>query len=256
MLYNVMNKIKEKAGAFLNLLKSSKNAVVFTGAGISTESGIPDYRSPGIGLWENMDQTVVSLNGFLDHPDRYYNFALKLHSVRSSAKPNYAHFMLSQFESEGLINGIITQNVDGLHYEAGSVNVYELHGSLRQVICLDCGLVQPINGVMERVGRGENPPLCENCNGVLKPNAVFFGENLPSIPWEKALQLTNSSDLFISIGSSLRVSPANTLPNVVIRNKARLIIINLMNTPYDSKASLVIRQKIAEFAKIVLDLHS
>jgi NAD-dependent deacetylase len=86
--------------------------------------------------------------------------------------------MLSQFESERLIDGIITQNVDGLHYEAGSVNVYELHGSLRQVICLDCSLIQPMNGVMERVGRGENPPLCENCNGVLKPNAVFFGEKL------------------------------------------------------------------------------
>ena len=106
---------------------------------------------------------------------------------------------------------------------------------------------------MEKVKNGENPPTCKECGGILKPNAVFFGESLPRIPWEKSVELVENADLFISIGSSLHVSPANTLPNIAIKNKAILIIINLMETPYDRDANLVVRHKIAEFSKIVLD---
>lgn len=248
-----MGKLKEQALQFINLLKSSKSCVAFTGAGISTESGIPDYRSPGTGLWEKMDQSIVSLSGFLDNPSRYYSYALKLHPMRSSAKPNSAHYMLAELEKKGLIKGVITQNVDGLHYDSGSKNVHELHGSLRQVVCLNCNLLQSAKGIMEKVKNGENPPTCKECGGILKPNAVFFGESLPRIPWEKSVELVENADLFISIGSSLQVSPANTLPNIAIKNKAILIIINLMETPYDRDANLVVRHKIAEFSKIVLD---
>ena len=251
-----MSKIEKKAENLLNLLKTSRNTVVFTGAGISTDSGIPDYRSPGTGLWEKMDQAVVSLNGFLEDPSKYYDYALNLYPIRSAAKPNHAHFMLSQFENEGLINGIITQNVDGLHHKAGSVNVYELHGSLREAVCLNCNELQPMGLVMEKVACGENPPLCESCNGILKPNAVFFGEALPAVAWSNAVRLASESDVFVSIGSSLQVSPANTLPRLAIRNKARLVVLNLMETPYDSQSHLVVRKRVAEFAKIVLDMHS
>lgn len=247
--------MKREALDFLDLLQSSKNAVVFTGAGISTESGIPDYRSPGSGLWEKMDQSVVSLNGFLDDPSRYYSYALKLHPARSSAEANYAHKMLAEFERKGLLRGVITQNVDGLHHKAGSVNVHELHGSLRQAVCINCNLMQSMESVMERVIKGENPPICGECNGVLKPNAVFFGESLPNVPWEESVNLVDNADLFVSIGSSLQVSPANTLPNIAIKNHAKFIIMNIMETPYDQKASMVIRYKIAEFSKIVLDLY-
>lgn len=249
-----MDKLKKVAYKFLDLLENSEKTVAFTGAGISTESGIPDYRSPETGLWKKMDQSVVSLDGFLNDPSRYYSYALKLHPIRSSAKPNPAHHMLAKFEQKGLLTGVITQNVDGLHYDAGSINVHELHGSLRQLVCLECNSLQTAKGIMEKIKQGENPPQCSKCGGILKPNAVFFGEPLPSVPWGKSVELVKNADLFISIGSSLQVSPANTLPRLAIKNKSNLIIINLMDTPYDHEADLVIRHKIAEFSEIILDI--
>jgi NAD-dependent deacetylase len=241
-----------KAREFIKLVLSSSNAVALTGAGISTESGIPDYRSPGTGLWERMDQSVVSLEGFLSDPTRYYSYALELYPIRRSAKPNPAHYLLAELEKSELLRGIITQNVDGLHQDAGSSNVYELHGTLRQAVCLGCGLISLMDKVMERVISGENPPLCRECGGVLKPNAVFFGEVLPRVPWERALELTRQSDLFLVIGSSLQVSPANILPDITLRAGAKLVIINLTPTPYNLDAALVIQHRVGEFASLAL----
>lgn len=245
--------IQNSAKEFLNLIKLSKSAVVLTGAGISTESGIPDYRSPGTGLWENMDMSTVSINGFLKDPSCYYSYALNLYPMRNTAKPNAGHLLLARLEEKGFIKGVITQNVDGLHYKAGSVNVHEVHGSLRQVVCMDCCLLFPMEGTMERVKGGENPPLCEECGGVLKPNAVFFGENLPKIPWEESCKLVKDTDLLITLGSSLQVSPANILPDIALRNRARLIIVNLTSTPYDFDADLVVRRKIAILAGTIIE---
>lgn len=247
-----MNKLHDKAKEFVSLILSSSHAVVLTGAGISTESGIPDYRSPGTGLWGKMDQSVVSLDGFLRDPTRYYSYALELYPVRQSAKPNPAHYLLAEFEKRELLKGIITQNVDGLHQDAGSGNVHELHGSLRQAVCLDCSLLYPMDSVMKRVISGENPPLCKECSGVLKPNAVFFGEMLPHVPWERSLELTRKTDLFLVLGSSLQVSPANILPDVALRAGTKLVIINLTPTPYDRDAVLIIRDKIGDFASLAL----
>ena len=234
-----------------NLIKGSKNIVALTGAGISTESGIPDYRTPGKGLWEKMDMSVVSFDGFLDDPTRYYNYSKELYKIRSSAKPNEAHFLLAKMEKNGLLNGIVTQNVDGLHILAGSEVVHELHGSLNLVVCLECSALSPMKIAMKKVSEGQNPPLCEDCGGVLKPNAVFFGEALPRIPWEESVELVKKCDLLLSIGSSLQVSPANVLPDLALKNGARLIIWSLMPTPYDNDAELVIREKIAEFSGIL-----
>jgi len=247
-----LNNLDDKAKDFINLILSSTNAVALTGAGISTESGIPDYRSPGTGLWGKMDQSVVSLDGFLRDPTRYYSYALELYPVRRSAKPNRAHYLLSEFEKKELLKGIITQNVDGLHQDAGSGNVHELHGSLRQAVCLDCSLLYPMDSVMKRVISGENPPLCKECSGVLKPNAVFFGEMLPNVPWERSLELTRKTDLFLVLGSSLQVSPANVLPDVALRAGTKLVIINLTPTPYDRDAVLIIRDKVGDFASLAL----
>ena len=234
-----------------NLIKGSKNIVALTGAGISTESGIPDYRTPGKGLWEKIDMSVVSLNGFLEDPTRYYNYSKELYKIRSSAKPNEAHTLLAKMEDNGFLSGIITQNVDGLHILAGSKVVHELHGSLTLVVCLECSALSPMKNAMKKVLEGQNPPLCVDCGGILKPNAVFFGEALPRIPWEESVELVKKCDLLLTIGSSLQVSPANVLPDIALKNGAKLIVINLMPTPYDSDAYLVIREKIAEFSGIL-----
>lgn len=249
-----MGNIKKQAGRFVDLVLSSSSAAALTGAGISTESGIPDYRSPGTGLWEKMDMSVVSLDGFTREPRRYYDYSLELYPVRSKAKPNPAHFMLAELERRGVIRGVATQNVDGLHQDAGSERVHELHGSLRQAVCMDCSDLQSMDEAMQRVIEGENPPLCRRCGGVLKPNAVFFGEMLPHVPWESALELSRAADLFITIGSSLQVSPANNLPHIALQAGAKLVILNLASTPFDSDAELVVRQKIGEFSAEVMNL--
>lgn len=249
-----MDDLRETADAFVRLVMSSGVSAALTGAGISTESGIPDYRSPGTGLWEKMDQSVVSLEGFRRAPHRYYDYALELYPLRRSAKPNPAHKMLAELERRGMLRGVITQNVDGLHQDAGSEEVHELHGSLRQAVCLECSMLHSMDEVMERVVSEENPPLCTSCGGVLKPNAVFFGELLPRVPWQKSLMLAQEADLFITIGSSLQVSPANTLPDIALRRGAKLVILNLMPTPFDEDASLVVRQKTGEFSSAILDI--
>ncbi len=249
-----MNDLINAAKTFADMILSSENAVALTGAGISTESGIPDYRSPGTGLWEKMDQSVVSLEGFKRNPSKYYEYAIGLHPIRQAARPNPAHTLLAGLEQRGILKGVITQNVDGLHQDAGSGEVHELHGSLRQVVCLSCSSLHSMDEAMERVVSGENPPLCPGCGGVLKPNAVFFGEMLPTIPWQKSLELSRKADLFIAIGSSLQVSPANTLPDVALQAGARLVILNLMPTPFDTDATLVIQEKIGEFASAVTSI--
>jgi NAD-dependent deacetylase len=144
--------------------------------------------------------------------------------------------------------------VDGLHQDAGSEEVHELHGSLRQAVCLGCSVLEPMEGVMERVISGESPPLCRDCGGVLKPNAVFFGELLPHVPWQKSLELARDADLFIAIGSSLQVSPANTLPDIALHSGAKLVILNLTSTPFDADAELIVRQKTGEFSSAVLGI--
>lgn len=247
-----MSDLYKEVSSFVSLVKQSKFLVVLTGAGISTESGIPDYRSPGTGLWNKIDQSVVSLEGFLKNPEKYYTYALELHPIRRAAKPNTAHYMLVEFEKKGFLKGIITQNVDGLHYEAGSENVKDLHGSLTQVVCLSCNLLSPMEDSMQRFLDGEKVPLCSECGGVLKPNAVFFGEYLPRVPWQQSLELSEQADLFIAIGSSLQVAPASVLPDLALKNGAKLIVLNLTDTPYDGDAELVVRQKIGKFSQEVL----
>jgi NAD-dependent deacetylase len=249
-----LNNLSAKAREFVSLVLSSSDAVALTGAGISTESGIPDYRSPDTGLWEKMDQSVVSLEGFLRKPTQYYSFAVDLYPIRRAAKPNPAHYLLAALEKRKLLKGIITQNIDGLHYDAGSSTVHELHGSLRQAVCLSCNLLYPMDDVMKRVISGENPPLCAECGGVLKPNAVFFGEMLPRVPWEMSLELTSQTDLFLVLGSSLQVSPVSILPDIALRAGAKLIIVNLTPTPYDTDATLIVRDKVGIFASIILEL--
>ena len=237
----------DRVGLFLELLENAENAVAFTGAGVSTESGIPDYRSPGTGLWEKMDQSVVSLSGFMKNPQNYYSYATETWPARAAARPNVAHLALARMEKEGRLAGVVTQNVDGLHLAAGSRNVCELHGCARRVACLGCRAVYPMEETMKRVEEGENPPLCEGCGGILKPDAVFFGEALPEEPWERAVDLVGDCGLLLVLGSSLLVAPASGLPRLALSSGAALVIINLADTPFDEEADMVVRGKIGEF---------
>jgi len=148
----------ENREQLLELIESSTYITALTGAGISTESGIPDYRTPGKGLWNKVDMSVVSLAGFLEDPSRYYSYSCSLYEIRSKAEPNPAHYLLAKLEKIGKLKGIVTQNVDGLHIKAGSINVHELHGSLRQVVCMECTSLSDMDSAMSRVIKGENPP--------------------------------------------------------------------------------------------------
>lgn len=246
----------EKIEKLHRMITTSTNTVVLSGAGISTESGIPDYRSPNTGLWEKMDQSIVSLEGFLNNPQKYYTFALELYPTRSKAEPNIAHIMLAKLEKEGLVSGVITQNVDGLHKKAGSKNVYELHGSLREVICLNCREQESMDAIIEGVKKGKNPPVCKKCEGLLKPKAVFFGEGLPEEEWKSALNLLERADFLMVLGTSLQVYPVNQLPRVALGQGAKMAIINIQDTPFDVEADLVIQEKIGEVFSELRDLYN
>lgn len=244
----------DKIEELLGLVSVSKKTLALTGAGISTDSGIPDYRSPETGLWTKIDQSVVSLEGFRRNPENYYSYALDVYPVRKAAKPNPAHETLSKLERDGFLTAVITQNVDGLHQQAGSKIVYELHGSTRRVVCTSCGQAFSMEDAMEKVVSGENPPLC-SCGGVLKPDAVFFGEALPEKTWEEARKLVIDSDLLIVLGTSLQVFPVSSLPSVALESGSRLVIVNLSKTPFDKQADLLINENIGDFFQKFSDYY-
>jgi NAD-dependent deacetylase len=225
------------------LLSSSRYAVALTGAGISTESGIPDFRSPG-GLWSRYDPSeFATLSSFLEDPSKFYRAASEFLSA-FTAEPNEGHRALARLEEMGLLKAVITQNVDGLHQAAGSRKVVELHGNLRECRCLSCGKISPIEVLAEKlVQRGEIPPLCGDCGGLLKPNVVFFGEPLPGEALREAFEQVGRCDLLLVVGSSLAVSPANFLPPTAVEAGAELLIVNEEPTPMDAFASVVIRGK-------------
>lgn len=225
------------------LLSSSRYAVALTGAGVSTESGIPDFRSPG-GLWSKYDPSeFATLSSFLRDPSRFYLAASDFLSV-FTAEPNEGHRALAELEGMGILKAVITQNIDGLHQAAGSKKVVELHGNLRECKCLSCGRVSPIEVLVEKlVQEGEIPPLCDACGGILKPNVIFFGEQLPREALEEAFEQVRRCDLLLVAGSSLVVSPANFLPSMAVEAGAHLLIVNEEITPMDPFASVVIRGK-------------
>lgn len=200
-------------------LIGAKNAVALTGAGISTESGIPDFRSPG-GLWSRVDPGEFSIDRFLQNPARFWRLQLELKDSGqfdlAGAEPNPAHYALSQMEQMGIIKCVITQNVDNLHQRAGSVEVVEFHGNMLRAACMKCRAVEPIEDVENRLNTGEEDvPLCTKCGGLLKPDAVFFGEAIPS----KALMISQlqsqKCDFLLVIGTSLQVFPAAQIPVAV-----------------------------------------
>jgi len=231
------------------LILESKRLVVFTGAGISTESGIPDFRSPG-GIWERFDPDDFTIDKFLASEDcrrqQWQMFGEGL--LSDKAEPNAAHHAIAGLYRLGRLDCVITQNIDNLHQKAGVPDdmVFELHGNMRWAICLDCGRRYPFGEVKARLDGGEAIPGCTACGGMLKPDIVMFGEQLPVKVLEEASRRAIAADTFIVIGSTLVVYPAAYMPLYAVESGARLIIVNLSDTPLDSRAAVVIRARAGE----------
>jgi NAD-dependent deacetylase len=229
------------------LIQQAKFAIAFTGAGISTASGIPDFRSPDCGLWNQVDpMAVASIYGFRQNPELFYKWIRPLASLTSSALPNPAHDTLAALERSGNLKAIITQNIDMLHSRAGSKTVYELHGHLRDATCIQCFAVYDAKPIIENFLEDGLVPRCPQCRGVIKPNVILFGEQLPALVFQAAQQVTRKADLMLVIGSSLETAPASDFPLLAVRHSAKLIIINLEPTPADSLAEVVIHGNAAE----------
>jgi NAD-dependent deacetylase len=234
-------------------LSSARSAVAFTGAGISTESGIPDFRSPG-GIWARSQP--VYFDEFLRRPEaRYEYWRQKAVSHRDfeNSQPNIAHTLLAAWEATGRIRGVITQNIDGLHQIAGSKTVWELHGTARQVGCLDCLARYDAGPMVELFLAEDRVPICPHCGGRLKHATISFGQSLPVDVLQAASKASRKSDLFLAIGSSLVVTPAADLPALAKRNGAKLVIINRDPTPLDRMADVVVNAAIGETFRAIAE---
>lgn len=234
----------------------SRRTVVFTGAGVSTESGIPDFRSPG-GLWQKYDPEDFTFQRFLSSPgsrQRYWQMSTEAFESINKAKPNAAHMAIVELERMGLLDCVITQNIDGLHQLAGSSpsKVIELHGTCRTVSCLSCGKRWPRQEIHEMVLKGLKVPLCDACGGLLKPDTVSFGQPMPEKETSEAFRRSQEAELFLVLGSSLLVQPAASMPVAAKHSGARLVIVNRDMTPLDRMADLVIRGSCGQVMEQVL----
>ena len=240
-----------------DLLGGAQKLVVLTGAGISTESGIPDFRSPG-GIWTKYDPSEFTYDNFVSnraHRERYWKMSLDIHPVLAAAKPNAAHHAVAELERRGKLLALITQNIDGLHQDAGcsADKVIEIHGTGRFVVCLACGDRTTREEIQERVAGGEIPPECRKCEGgVLKPATVSFGQAMPERETNAAFEHAQSSDVFLVIGSSLVVYPAAWLPVRARESGAKLVIVNLEPTPCDELAEVVLHGRAGEVMTAIL----
>ena len=230
------------------LLRQARHTVALTGAGISTPSGIPDYRSPKSGLWETAADMmeVASIYGFRHHPQAFYDWLRPLLLVIRAAQPNPAHIALAQLEAAGRLKAVITQNIDLLHGRAGSKNLYEVHGHLREIVCPACHHILPAEPALDEFVSTGKIPRCDRCCHIMKPNVVLFGEMLPWKAMKAAQVHARSADLMLVAGSSLEVAPAGDLPAMALANGARLIIINYLETHLDERADVIIRADVAE----------
>jgi NAD-dependent deacetylase len=227
------------------LLQQARNIVALTGAGISTESGIPDFRSPG-SIWRT--EPPVSYHDFISQPEsrqKYWQTRRNLSSQVAAARPNAAHRALAELERRHMLLGVITQNFDGLHQDAGHQpeRVIELHGTSRVAACTLCGARSSIAALQQRIDAGEVDPQCPSCGGYLKTATILFGQRVPEAELARAKELTAVCDLFLVVGSSLKVMPAAMLPRLALKRDVPFIIVNLQPTSLDDLADVVIHEK-------------
>ncbi|MHA1110658.1 MAG: SIR2 family NAD-dependent protein deacylase [Promethearchaeota archaeon] len=237
---NINPKLFEKAA---KLIHGSKYLVVLTGAGISTESGIPDFRSPKTGLWSKYSPDISSLANFLRNPLSFWKMAREMAPLIVKARPNKGHQAIAELDKMGILKGLVTQNIDGLHQKAGNPIVQELHGNATELRCVACHGRIPLKTVIQnhRPEDDKYPPTCPQCGGELMLNVVLFEQMLPRGMWFESVAMSQKADVMIVVGSSLLVAPADTLPQYTVKYGGKLIIINKTPTDFDKKATLVIQ---------------
>jgi NAD-dependent deacetylase len=236
-----------------DLLRESERAVVLTGAGISVPSGIPDFRSPGTGLWENVDpMEVAHVDAWRRDPDRFWSFYAQRFASLVDKQPNEAHLALAELERRGLVRAVVTQNIDRLHRLAGTERLIEVHGSIDRSVCMQCGGMVSIDRVVELLAADDGAPLCEACVAPLKPDVVLFGELLPERALAEAQALALDADLMLCVGSSLEVYPVAGLPAMTRGSGGRIVLITQGPTPYDSDAEVKLAGDVVSEMRAVL----
>lgn len=234
---NVDSLVDEARG----LISKSSRISALTGAGISVDSGIPDFRSEG-GLWKRYDpHEFATLESFTKDPRKFWTMGRELAETILKAEPNKAHLALAELERDGKLKGIITQNIDNLHQVAGNSKVIELHGNYLRAFCIECKTEYFGKAVHQRVAKGEIPPTCEKCGGVLKSEAILFGEPLPENPMSDAVHLCRDTDLMLVVGTSLSIYPAAYLPQIAKNSGAKIVLINLEGVNKDNVADIVLK---------------
>ena len=236
------------------LLRGARRAVALTGAGISTPSGIPDFRSAESGMWQQDDPLeVASIYGFRENPRRFYDWVRPLAQTLRTAQPNPAHLALARLEAMGRLTSVITQNIDMLHSRAGSRQVLEVHGHLREVTCIACYHMMPADEPLAAWLDRQELPRCPHCGGAMKPNAILFGEQLPAKVFTEARLAAKKCDVMLVAGSSLEVFPAADLPAVALDAGAKVIVVNREPTYVDHRAAVVIRGDVAAVLPALVD---
>jgi NAD-dependent deacetylase len=237
-------------GEIAGWLRGAGSVVVLTGAGISTESGIPDFRGPQ-GVWtrDPKAEKLSNLHHYMNDPEvRVASWQARLVHPAWTAEPNAGHLALAELERRGRLDTLVTQNVDGLHQKAGSSaeRVIEIHGTVREVVCMACAERAPMERALDRVRAGEADPPCRSCGGILKSATISFGQNLVAEDLRRAEKAARNCDVFLALGTTLTVYPVAYLPEFALEAGARLVIANAEPTPFDDQADAVLRGNLGE----------
>lgn len=235
--------ILQKLQKAIKLINSSQHITVFTGAGISVESGIPPFRGEN-GLWEKYDPYFLHINYFMKNPKKSWELNKELfYNMLTDCEPNKAHQVVAELEKDGYVHAVITQNIDNLHQKAGSENVYKFHGTYKNLVCIECGKKYEF----EEDYLKDLPPHCNNCSGILKPDYIFFGEGIPQSAYQASIKESEEADLFIVIGTTGQVTPASLIPEMAARNGSYIIEVNTKKSSYtDSITDVFLKGKATE----------
>ena len=243
-----------------DMIQKSQKILVFSGAGLSTESGIPDFRSPG-GVWSRYDPSDFLFDKIISDEnvrEKYWQMSTEFYQPMKDAVPNRAHRAIKALEDMGKLLSVVTQNIDWLHHKSGnsSDKIIEIHGTAFSVSCLSCGKKYDRDEIQQRIRSGVKVPYCDDCSGILKPDTISFGQAMPEEKMVTAMMHARECDLCIVLGSSLVVYPAASIPLTAVQNGAKLMIINRDETPLDSMASLVIHESVSHVLGEMLEMST